>query len=65
MNLPYGASEKELGICISVLREVTGEQEVHELAVKILNIVYAKGGDYSEKTIRAFAEAYWKGQSAS
>jgi len=30
------------------------------LAITILNIVEAKGGDYSAKTIRAFAEAYLK-----
>lgn len=60
MMLPYGASEKELSNCISILRDITGKQEVNELALEVLNIVYVKGGDYSAETIYAFAEVYLK-----
>lgn len=60
MKSPYGASEEDLSNCVSIIRNITGRQEVNELAITILNIVEAKGGDYSVKTIRAFAEAYLK-----
>lgn len=60
MNLPYGASEKDLTICISIIRDITGNWDVNDLGIAILTIVEAKGGDFSEETIRAIAESYLK-----
>ncbi|KDE68821.1 hypothetical protein FUSO6_07960 [Fusobacterium necrophorum DAB] len=60
MNLPFEATETDLKNCILILRDITGKQDVNELAIRILNIIGAKGGDYSVNTIRAFAEAYLK-----
>lgn len=60
MKLPYGATERDFCNCISVIRDITGEQEVNDLALAVMNIVEAKGGDYSTKTLRAFAEVYLK-----
>lgn len=44
--------------CIFIIRDSTGKKEVDELAIEILNIIYARGGDYSIETMRAFAEVY-------
>lgn len=60
MVLPYGATRDDLEKCISIVRNITGKQEVTVLATEILNIIYSKGGDYSEETIRCFSEAYLK-----
>lgn len=60
MDLPFGATKDDFEKCKNIIFELTGNQEVNEFALNLLNIVYAKGGDYSEKTLRAFAEEYLK-----
>jgi len=58
MNLPLGATEYDFQKCRNILLELTGTHDANESAFRLLHIVYAKGGDYSEKTLRAFAEGY-------
>lgn len=60
MELPLGVTQENFEKCKNILYKLTGNQEVTELAINLLSIVYDKGGDYSEKTLRAFAEAYLK-----
>lgn len=60
MELPWGATKDDLKKCKTVIYELTGKYVANEIALDLLNIVYAKGGNYSEKTLRAFAEAYAK-----
>ena len=60
MQLPYGATKENLTICENILRNITGKQDVTEAAMEILNIIYATGGDFSSKTIQAYAEVYLK-----
>ncbi|MBD5452473.1 MAG: hypothetical protein HDR25_07520 [Lachnospiraceae bacterium] len=60
MDLPWGATEDDFEKCKNIILELTENQEVNEYALNLLNIIYAKGGSYSEKTMRAFAEEYLK-----
>ena len=63
MKLPYGATKENLDNCILIVQKMTGKQEVTETALNILNIIYAKGGNYSIKTIEAFVKSYLGGKS--
>lgn len=56
--LPIGVTEEALGRCKNIVAALTGKQDTTELALIILQLVYSKGGDYSEKTILTFAETY-------
>lgn len=58
-ELPLGATYDHLMISKRIVAEYTKQQDLDELALKLLNLVYAKGGDYSEQTLRAFAESYF------
>ncbi len=57
MNLPFGATQADFILCKGIIAEYK-QQDTNGLALDLLNTVYAMGGDYSEKTLRAFAEAY-------
>lgn len=37
---------------------VVNPKKLDELTIDIMNLVYAKGGSYSDKTIQQFAQAY-------
>lgn len=60
MILPIGVTEEIWEKCNDIVSALTDEQDTKEVALKILQIIYSKGGDYSEKTMRTFAEAYLK-----
>lgn len=60
MELPWGATEDDFEKCKKVILELTGTCAGSEAVLGLLNIVYAHGGDYSEKTLRAFAKGYLK-----
>ena len=60
MILPIGVTEEILEKCKDIVSALTDEPAAKEIALKILQIIYSKGGGYSEKTIQAFAEAYLK-----
>lgn len=56
--LPYGMSLEEFDNCKRIVFEITRKEDVEELALKIANITYAKGGDYSTETLTEFAKSY-------
>jgi hypothetical protein len=58
MKLPLGATENDFEVCKRIIFDLTKAQKTDEFILNFLHIVYAKGGDYSEKTLRAFAESY-------
>lgn len=60
MDLPIGATEEVFERCKSIVSDLTDNQNITELVLSILQVVYSKGGDYSERTIRTFAEIYIK-----
>lgn len=60
MELPWGATEDDFEKSKTIIFELTGACADSEAALGLLNVVYAHGGDYSEKTLRAFAEKYWE-----
>ena len=60
MNLSIGATQSDFEICKNIVLEYVKEQEADELAIELLKLVYSKGGDYSEKTLRAFAKPFFK-----
>ena len=60
MNIPFGTTEYDLEVCKNIASEYVKEEDMDRIALELLNLVYAKGGDYSEKTLRAFAESYLK-----
>lgn len=60
MDLPIGATEEDFNRCKKIVSGLTDKLNTTELALGILQIIYSKGGDYSEKTIQLFAEAYIK-----
>lgn len=63
MLLPYGATKEYLNLCENIVRNITGKHDVTEAAIEILCLIYAKGGDFSNKTIQAYAEIYLKNSS--
>ena len=60
MRLPFGATKENLNVCENIIRSINGKHDVTESAIEILGLIYAKGGDFSNKTIQAYAEAYLK-----
>lgn len=60
MELPWGATEDDFEKCKTIIFELTGACVDSEAALGLLNVVYAHGGDYSKKTMRAFAKEYLK-----
>lgn len=60
MNLPLGATEEDFKTCRQIISELTGAPVSKETVLNLLNIIYAKGGGYSEETLRSFAEGYLK-----
>ena len=63
MQLPYGTTKETLNICENIVRNITGKHDVTESAIEILCLIYAKGGDFSNRMIQTYAEAYLKNVS--
>lgn len=59
MELPIGATEENFIISKEIVTEYVKELDVDKYALKLLNLVYSKGGDYSETALRAFAKSYF------
>ena len=57
-RLPPGVTEEDLLRCESIVKESKVLNNTTDIAMKILAIIYSKGGDYSDSTIRSFAHAY-------
>lgn len=59
MKLPIGANMEDFKRCKEVIKDIKKEDSnLDEITLKIMNISYSKGGDYSEKTILEYAKAY-------
>ena len=52
MKLPLGATEHDFEVCKRIIFDLTKAQKTDEFILNFLHIVYAKGGDYSKKTLR-------------
>lgn len=59
------ASKEDVSRCTLIVKEQLGKRGVgvaddifKKITEDIMNISYSKGGDYSDKIIRSFAETY-------
>ena len=67
ITLPPCATTEDLGKSMVVIREILdskaitiNEEHCQAIALEVMGISYAKGGDYSSETIKSFAEGYLK-----
>ncbi len=59
MKLPLYTTIQDYETCEAVVKNLLRNGEsAREIALRIMHICYATGGDYSEKTISAYAKAY-------
>ena len=65
ITLPPCATTEDLGKSMVVIREILDNQAItikeehcQAIALEVMEISYAKGGDYSPETIKSFAEGY-------
>ena len=67
ITLPPYATTEDLQKCMVIVREILDNQAItineeycQALALEVMGISYAKGGDYSPEIIKSFAEGYLK-----
>ena len=67
ISLPPYATAEDLQKCMVIVRELLdskavtiNEEHCQALALEVMGISYAKGGDYSPEIIKSFAEGYLK-----
>ncbi|WP_314918062.1 succinylglutamate-semialdehyde dehydrogenase [Capnocytophaga gingivalis] len=67
ITLPPYATAEDLQKCMVIVRELLdskavtiNEEHCQALALEVMGISYAKGGDYSPEIIKSFAEGYLK-----
>ena len=67
ITLPPCATTEDLRKCMVVVQEILdskaitiNEEYCQALALEVMGISYAKGGDYSPEIIKSFAEGYLK-----
>ena len=67
ITLPPCATTEDLGKRMVVIREILdskaitiNEEHCQAIALEVMGISYAKGGDYSSETIKSFVEGYLK-----
>jgi len=67
ITLPPYATAEDLQKCMVIVREILdskaitiNEEYCQALALEVMGISYAKGGDYSPEIIKSFAESYLK-----
>ena len=66
MKLPYGANEDNFKKCKKIVSEFTNDDKnLDEVTLKIMNIAYSTGGDYSEETLLAYVKAYFEMNSTN
>ena len=66
MKLPYGANEDNFKKCKKIVSEFTNDDKnLDEVTLKIMNIVYSTGGDYSDETLLAYVKAYFEMNSTN
>ena len=66
ITLPPYATAEDLQKCMVIVREIldnqaiTIEEHCQAIALEVMGISYAKGGDYSSEIIKSFTESYLK-----
>lgn len=67
ISLPPYATAEDLQKCMVIVREILdskaisiNEEHCQALALEVMGISYAKGGDYSPEIIKSFAKSYLK-----
>lgn len=66
MKLPYGANEDNFKKCKKIVSEFTNDDKnLDEVTLKIMNIAYSTGGDYSDETLLAYVKAYFEMNSTN
>ena len=67
ISLPPYATAEDLQKCMVIVREILdskaitiNEEYCQAIALEVMGISYAKGGDYSSEIIKSFAESYLK-----
>ena len=59
MKLPYGANEDDFENIKKIVSEFTNnDKNLDEVTLKIMNIAYSTGGDYSDEILLAYVKAY-------
>ncbi|WP_423912872.1 succinylglutamate-semialdehyde dehydrogenase [Capnocytophaga gingivalis] len=67
ITLPPYATAEDLQKCMVIVREILdskaitiNDEQCQAIALEVMGISYAKGGDYSPEIIKSFAEGYLK-----
>ena len=67
ITLPPYATAEDLQKCMVIVREILDNQAItineehcQAIALEVMGISYAKGGDYSPEIIKSFAKSYLK-----
>ena len=67
ITLPPYATAEDLQKCMVIVREILdskaisiNEEHCQALALEVMGISYAKGGNYSPEIIKSFAKSYLK-----
>ena len=67
ITLPHYATTEDLQKCMVIVREILdskaitiNDEQCQAIALEVMGISYAKGGDYSSEIIKSFAESYLK-----
>lgn len=61
MELPFDATDEDFESCKQIISSFLIDQtNLHEITLRIMNIAYATGGNYSEQSILKYAKAYLK-----
>ncbi|PTX08780.1 hypothetical protein C8P65_101449 [Capnocytophaga leadbetteri] len=67
ITLPPYATAEDLQKCMVIVREILDNQAItineehcQAIALEVMGISYAKGGDYSSEIIKSFTESYLK-----
>ena len=67
ITLPPYATAEDLQKCMVIVREILdskainiNEEYCQAIALEVMGISYAKGGDYSSEIIKSFAKSYLK-----
>lgn len=66
MQLPYGATEDDFKKCKKIIANLINDKmNLDDVTLKIMNLSYATGGNYSEEIILEYAKTYLKSISKS
>ena len=67
ITLPPYTTTEDLQKCMVIVREILdskaitiNDEQCQTIALEVMGISYAKGGDYSSEIFKSFAESYLK-----